>query len=388
MPDPFANYQNEIYLAGVGGVKPVFRISMQELEKAAYEAMSPEARGYVEGGAGSGYTMRANRRAFERIRLVPRMLRGVAQRDLSVQLFGKTLDAPVLLAPIGVQSIVHPEGELPAVRAAAEVGVPIVLSTASSRSIEEVAEASGDNLRWFQLYWPNDEELTRSFIKRAEAAGYEAIVVTLDVAMLAWRPRDLEAAFLPFLRGEGIANYVTDPTFRAALDNPPEEDMSSAVMRWVQVFANPGYTWDDLTMIRESTELPVLVKGVLAADDAERALAAGVDGIVVSNHGGRQVDGAVASLDALPAIVSAVPDGFPVLLDSGVRTGADAIKALALGATAVLLGRPYIWGLALGGDEGVRQVLRSFLAELDLTLALCGCRSLAELGPDSITVPA
>ena len=198
---------------------------------------------------------------------------------------------------------------------------------------------------------------------------------------------DLEAAFLPFLRGEGIANYVTDPTFRAALDKPPEEDMSSAVMRWAQVFANPGYTWEDLSMIRDSTELPVLVKGVLAPDDAERALAVGVDGIVVSNHGGRQVDGSVASLDVLPGIVSAVPDGFPILIDSGVRTGADAVKAIALGATAVLLGRPYIWGLALGGDDGVRQVLRSFLAELDLTVALCGCRSLSELGPDSITVP-
>jgi isopentenyl diphosphate isomerase/L-lactate dehydrogenase-like FMN-dependent dehydrogenase len=385
MTDPFMNYQNEIYLAGLGATRPEFAISMPELEKAAYEAMTPEARGYVEGGAGSGYTMRANRRAFERLRLVPRMLAGVAERDLSVEIFGKTYPAPVLLAPIGVQSIVHPEGELAPARAASSIGVPIVLSTASSHSIEEVAEASGDNPRWFQLYWPNDEELTKSFLRRAEAAGYEAIVVTLDVPMLAWRPRDLQAAYLPFLRGQGIANYVTDPTFRASLGTMPEEDISDAVMRWVQVFANPAYTWDDLKMIRDNTTLPLLVKGVLAPDDARRAVDSGVDGVIVSNHGGRQVDGSVASLDALPGIVSALPDGFPVLLDSGVRTASDAVKAIALGAHAVLLGRPYIWGLALGGEAGVRQVLRSFLAELDLTLALCGHRSFESLGPDSLT---
>jgi len=379
------NYQNEIYLAGLGETRPEFAISVPELEKAAYEAMTPEARGYVEGGAGSGYTMRANRQAFERVRLVPRMLTGVAERDLTVEIFGKTYPAPVLLAPIGVQSIVHPEGELAPARAASSVGVPIVLSTASSHSIEQVAEASGDNPRWFQLYWPNDEELTKSFLRRAEAAGYEAIVVTLDVPMLAWRPRDLKAAYLPFLRGQGIANYVTDPTFRASLGTMPEEDISDAVMRWVQVFANPAYTWDDLKMIRRSTTLPLLVKGVLAPDDARRAVDSGVDGVIVSNHGGRQVDGSVASLDALPEIVKALPDGFPVLLDSGVRTGADAIKAIALGARAVLLGRPYIWGLALGGEAGVRQVLRSFLAELDLTLALSGHRSFESLGPDSVT---
>jgi isopentenyl diphosphate isomerase/L-lactate dehydrogenase-like FMN-dependent dehydrogenase len=313
------------------------------------------------------------------------MLTGVAERDLSVEIFGKTYPAPVLLAPIGVQSIVHPDGELAPARAASSIGVPIVLSTASSHSIEEVAEASGDSPRWFQLYWPNDEELTRSFLRRAEAAGYEAIVVTLDVPMLAWRPRDLKAAYLPFLKGEGIANYVTDPTFRASLSTMPEEDISDAVMRWVQVFANPAYTWGDLKMIRDNTTLPVLVKGVLAADDARRALDNGVDGIIVSNHGGRQVDGSVASLDALPEIVKVLPDGFPVLLDSGVRTASDAVKAIALGARAVLLGRPYIWGLALGGEAGVHQVLRSFLAELDLTLALCGHRSFGSLGPDSFT---
>jgi lactate 2-monooxygenase len=378
----YGDYQNEIYLGGLGDQVPGYPISLQELEKAAYDKMSPEARGYVEGGAGSGYTMRANRTAFERLRLVPRMLRNVAQRDLSVEVFGKTLPAPVLLAPIGVQSIVHPEGEVAVAHGAAEVGMPMVLSTAASNSMEDVAAACKGNTRWFQLYWPNDEALTKSFLARAKDAGYEAIVVTVDVAMLAWRPRDLQGAYLPFLKGEGIANYVSDPTFRAALETSPEEDIGPAVLRWTQVFANPAYTWDDFAMVRDNTDLPVLIKGILHPDDAREAVQRGANGVVVSNHGGRQVDGAIATLEALPGIRAAVPRDFPVLMDSGIRTGSDALKALALGATAVLLGRPYIWGLALGGAEGVTQVLRAFLAELDLTLALSGHASLGELGPE------
>ena len=349
--------------------------------------MTPQARGYVEGGAGSGATMRANREAFDRWRIVPRMLQGVAERDLSVELFGQRYPAPVLLAPVGVQTIVHPEGELAVARAAASTGVPFVLSTASSHPMEDVAAAAGDAPRWFQLYWPNDAELTRSFLRRAEQAGYSAIVVTLDTAMLAWRPADLEQAYLPFLKSEGIANYLTDPVFRAGLEKPPEEDPGAAIMRWVGVFSNPGYRWDDLAMIREATSLPVLVKGVLSPDDARTALDHGVDGVIVSNHGGRQVDGSVAALDALPAIVAEVAGAIPVLLDSGIRGGSDAIKAIALGATAVLLGRPFLWGLALGGDAGVVQVVRGFLAELDLSLGLSGHRSLATLNPE-ILAPA
>ncbi|HEU4480610.1 MAG TPA: lactate 2-monooxygenase [Actinomycetota bacterium] len=381
------NYQNEIYLSGLGGGRPEFPLASVELERAAYEAMSPEARSYVEGGAGAGSTMDANRAAFDRWRILPRMLVDVAERDLSVELFGERLAAPVLLAPIGVQSIVHDEGEIAVARAAAAVGVPMILSTAASYAMEEVAAASGGNLRWFQLYWPNDEALTRSFLERAESAGYRAIVVTVDTAHLAWRPLDLQNAYLPFLKGEGIANYLSDPAFRASLEGPPEEDPMAAVMRWVQVFSNPAYSWDDLALIREHTDLPILLKGILHPEDARRAVDAGMNGVIVSNHGGRQVDGSIATLDALPAVVEAVRSSIPVLLDSGVRSASDALKAIALGASAVLLGRPYVWGLALGGATGVEQVLRAFLAELDLTLALSGHADLSSLR-DGALVPA
>jgi isopentenyl diphosphate isomerase/L-lactate dehydrogenase-like FMN-dependent dehydrogenase len=382
MTEPFANYQNEIYLSGLGDQRPEFPIATQALEKAAYEAMTPQARGYVEGGAGAGYTMRANRQAFDRWRIVPRMLNDVAERDLSVELFGTRYASPLLLAPIGVQTIVHDEGELAVARAAASLDVPFVLSTAASHSIEQVAEAAGDGPRWYQLYWPNDEALTRSFIHRAETAGYSALVVTLDTSLLAWRPADLQEAYLPFIVGEGIANYLSDPTFRDGLEKPPEEDMGAAILKWIGVFSNPGYTWDDLAMIRAATDLPILLKGITAPDDARTAIEQGVDGIIVSNHGGRQVDGAIAALDALPAVVAAVPEAVPVLFDSGIRTASDVIKAAALGARACLLGRPFMWGLALGGEAGVRQVVRAMLAELDLTLALSGHRSLDTVSAD------
>ncbi|MDQ3956313.1 MAG: lactate 2-monooxygenase [Actinomycetota bacterium] len=382
MADDFASYQYEIYLGGLSMQRPEYPISVAELERRAYEEMTPEAHGYVAGAAGSEDTLATNLAAFKRWRVVPRVLRDVGARDLSTQILNTTLPAPILLAPVGVQGIVHKEAELAPARAAASLGLPVVLSTASSRTLEDVAEACGDSPRWFQLYWPNDKELTESFLSRAEAAGYEAIVVTLDTPLLAWRPRDLQNAFLPFLTGEGVANYFSDPVFRAALDKPPEEDLQTAVLHWVRVFADPGNTWERLAFIRDHTSLPLLVKGVLSADDARKAVDGGVDGIIVSNHGGRQVDGAIATLDALPGVVSAVNDSAVVLVDSGIRTGADALKALALGARGVLLGRLYLWGLAVGGEAGVRQVLRSFLAELDLTLALSGCASLGDVGPD------
>jgi lactate 2-monooxygenase len=369
----FASYQNEINLAGMTtGSVPELPIGLADLERAAYEAMSEEARGYVAGGASSEDTIRANREAFRRWRLVPRMLKDVSVRDLSTEVLGTRMAAPVLLAPIGVQSLVHPEAEVAVARAAAALGIPIVLSTVSSRTLEEVAEAGGQGPRWFQLYWPADPELTSSFLERAAAAGYSAIVLTVDTRMLAWRPRDLQRGFLPFLRAEGIANYVTDPVFRGALPGPPEEHQADTVVRWGGLFPNPSTTWKRLREVRDGTDLPLLLKGILHPDDAREALEAGVDGIIVSNHGGRQVDGAIGTLDALPGVVSAVGGRVPILLDSGIRTGADVVKALALGATAVLLGRPYIWGLALGGEDGVRDVLRGFLADVDLTLALCG----------------
>jgi len=331
--------------------------------------------------------MAANLAAFDRWRLLPRMFRGVTSRDLSTTVCGTAVPAPVLLAPIGVLSIVHPEAERAVARAAAALGLPMVLSCSASTSMEDVRAELGDAPGWFQLYWPNDRGIARSLVQRAEAAGYGAIVLTLDTWQIGWRPRDLATGYLPFLVGEGLANYLSDPEFRAGLAKPPEEDPQSAVLRWVQTFADPALTWADLAWLREQTGLPVLVKGVLHRDDVRAALDAGVAGIVVSNHGGRQVDGSVAALDSLPAVVDAVRGRVPVLLDSGVRTGADVLKALALGAAAVLLGRPYVYGLALGGEDGVRHVLRCLLADLDISLALTGHRSLSELTPATL-VPA
>jgi isopentenyl diphosphate isomerase/L-lactate dehydrogenase-like FMN-dependent dehydrogenase len=380
---PLANFQYEIYLGGLGGALPAHPVDIAALEAEARTLLTDGAYGYVAGGAGTEDTMRANLDAFKRWRIVPRMLRDIGVRRLETSVLGTPMPAPVLLAPIGVQSIVHADAEVATAAGAAAAGVPIVLSTASSKPMEEVAAAMGDVPRWFQLYWPSDRELAQSFLRRAEAAGFSAVVVTLDTWLLAWRPRDLQNAYLPFLRGEGIANYLTDPVFRSRLAKPPEEDMQSAVGRFLSVFSDPTVTWDDLAFLRSSTSLPIVLKGILHPRDARRAADAGMDAIVVSNHGGRQVDGAIATLDALPRVVEAVPQ-MPVLLDSGIRCAADAFKALALGARAVFLGRPYMWGLACAGAAGVTAVTRGFLAELDLTLALAGYTSFADVGPDAL----
>ncbi|MBP2472603.1 isopentenyl diphosphate isomerase/L-lactate dehydrogenase-like FMN-dependent dehydrogenase [Crossiella equi] len=379
MTAPHSAYQNEIYLQGLGDVRPAVSTDLTTLEAAARGKLDPGPFGYVAGGAGAGATMRANREAFDRWRIVPRMLRDATQRDLRVTVLGEQLPGPVVLAPVGVQAIVHPDAELATARAAAEVGLPMVLSTASSTSIEDVAAASGSGSRWYQLYWPNDDEVCASLLRRAKAAGYRVLVVTLDTWTLAWRPADLDQAYLPFLRGVGTAIPFSDPAFRAGLAAPPEEDPQMAILRWVQLFTGQDKSWDRLPFLREHWDGPIVLKGVQHPDDARRAVDAGVEGVVVSNHGGRQVDGAVASLDLLPEIAEAVGDRLEVLFDSGVRTGSDVVKALALGARAVLLGRPWVYGLALGGQEGVRHVLRAVLAETELTMALSGYRHPDEL---------
>jgi isopentenyl diphosphate isomerase/L-lactate dehydrogenase-like FMN-dependent dehydrogenase len=367
--------QNAIYLTGAAE----WPISPAEWEARAESALEPQAFGYIAGGAGAEQTMRSNREAFERRRLRPRMLTGNEERDLSVEVLGTRSAAPFLLAPVGVLGIAHPDGELAAARAAAATGVPFILSGAASHSIEEVAEAMGDAARWFQLYWINDRQVAASFVKRAAAAGYGAIVVTLDTPILGWRPRDLSNAYLPFLSGEGCAQFFSDPVFCGYLAKPPAEDMLTAAATMLATFPNLGLTWDDLGWLREQVELPLLVKGVLTAEDAVRARDRGVDGIVVSNHGGRQVDGAVATLDAYLEVREALGDDATVLVDGGVRTGADVLKAMALGADAVLVGRPYAYGLAVGGQEGVEAVIRQLLAETDITLALLGGRSASGL---------
>ena len=372
-----SHVQNEIYVTG----ESPWPVGSSDWEVRAAAKLEPGPFGYIAGGAGEESTMRANREAFERRRLRPRMLRGNTERDLSVEILGTASPFPFLLAPVGVLSIAHPDGELAPARAAAGLSVPFILSSAASHSIEEIAEAMGDAARWFQLYWVSDREIVASLVGRAEAAGYSAIVVTLDTLVLGWRPRDLRNAYLPFKQGEGIAQFTSDPVFLERLPVPPEEDPLVAAGTMLSLFPNLGLTWDDLAWLRERTSLPLLVKGVLTGEDARRALDAGMDGIIVSNHGGRQLDGAVASLDALEEVRAEVGPDVPVLMDGGIRSGADVIKALALGADAVLVGRPYVYALAVGGQEGVAALLTHLAAETDLTLALAGGVSVRELDP-------
>jgi len=365
--------QNAIYIAGE---PPKWPVAAEDWERAARERLSTGAYGYIAGGAGSEATMAANLEAFTRWRIRPRMLAGNASRDISVEVLGLRSPAPFLLAPIGVLSIAHEDGEVGVARAAAASGVPLVLSSAATHSIEEVAATGAP--RWFQLYWVNDREICESFVHRAEDAGYGAIVVTLDTLTLGWRPRDLREAYLPFIKGEGCGQFFSDPVFRSRLDKAPEEDLLTAAATMLATFPNLGLAWSDLDWLRTQTSLPILAKGILTAEDARRAVEHGVDGIVVSNHGGRQVDGAVAALDALVEVRAELPEAV-VLIDGGIRCAADVLKAIALGADAVLLGRPYAYALAVGGQQGVEELIQNLMAEIDLTLALAGGHAIRDL---------
>lgn len=410
--------QFEVYAGGARGELPHVPISFERLERAARTAMSAEGYAYVAGGAGTEETIRANRRAFERWRIVPRTLRDVSRRATAVELFGSRLASPFVLSPIGVLELAHRDADVAVGRAAAAEGIPFVFSNQASVPMEDVARAMGDAPHWFQLYWSTHDALVGSLVSRAEACGCSAIVLTLDTTMLGWRIRDLDLAYLPFLRGKGIAQYTSDPVFLEALQetlrqaSPPRGRITpaalgtlwelagsfpggrldglrsglarAAVRRFVETYSRPSLSWEDLAFLKERTSLPILLKGILHPADAIAAIEHGMDGIVVSNHGGRQVDGSIATMDALPAIVDAVAGRVPVLLDSGVRSGADVFRALALGASAVGLGRPYVWGLAAGGEVGVREVIRNLRADFDLTLGLAGCASVQEIGRDSL----
>lgn len=414
--------QAAVFLSRVRGIPKRVPVNPERLERAARARMSARAYAYVAGGAGREDTVGENRRAFDRIRIVPEVLHDVGNRRLSVRLFGREIPAPVFLAPIGVLELAHPLGDLAVAAAAGELGIPAVFSSQASSPMEDCASILGSSPRWFQLYFSKSDELVRSFVSRAASAGCDAIVVTLDTTLLGWRPRDLDLRYLPFLYGRGIAQYTSDPVFlemlRAAGDmqapgpaeagtgSPPERGagrakinatslsilfsnarrfpggrfsnlLSAAPRRAVETFINiysrPSITWADLAFLRSVTNLPIVLKGILSPADAERAIDSGADAVYVSNHGGRQIDGEIAALDALGPVAARVKGRIPVLFDGGVRTGADVFKALALGATAVGIGRPYVYGLAIAGAAGAREVVENVVAELELTMALAGC---------------
>ncbi|HWJ08585.1 MAG TPA: alpha-hydroxy-acid oxidizing protein [Nocardioides sp.] len=379
----FGDYQIELYLGALGGVLPAHPFDYAELERNALAALPPELRTYVAGGAGDETTQRANVEAFARLALVPRMFRASPERDLSVELFGTRLASPLMLAPVGVVGLCTPDqhGDIHAAEVSAATGVPLIGSTLMSDPLEDVVAATGDTPAWFQLYTPKNRDLAASLVSRAEKAGYRAIVITLDTWVPGWRPRDLGSGNFPQLRGKALANYTSDPVFQEMTG--PDPDPGTVVMTWVGNFGHP-VTWDDLPWLRSLTDLPIVVKGVCHPDDARRALDEGVDGIYCSNHGGRQANGGGAALDWLPGVVEAVDGRGPVVFDSGVRTGADVVKALALGADAVAIGRPYVYALALGGVPGAVHQVRALQAEADLVMAVDGYPTIADLTPDAL----
>lgn len=353
-------------------------VNLEEFEALARERLTPSAYDYYAGGAGDEVTLRRNRQAFERIALAPRVLVDVSRRSLATRALGCDLALPVLVAPTAFHKLAHADGEAATARAARAAGTVMVLSSLSTTAMEDVVAAGGAGRVWFQLYVLKDRGATKALVERAERAGCSALVVTVDAPYLGRRERDVRNRFAlpPGLHVANLAGFG-----RGEL---PQRAAGSGLAAYFEEQLDVSVTWDVLAWLRGVTRLPIVLKGVVRADDAHRAVACGAAGVVVSNHGGRQLDGAVASIEALPRVADAVGGAAEVFVDGGVRRGVDVVRALALGARAVLLGRPVLWGLAAGGEDGVRRVLALLAAELDLALALCGCRSPSEATRDLV----
>lgn len=409
--------QTDIFLGSLRGKNRTIPVSFDKLRIIAKNKMSKEAYAYIAGSAGREVTKKSNRSDFNQWKITPRMLNDVSQCSTEVSLFGRGYPVPFLLAPIGVLDMAHPEADLAVAKASSAENVPFIFSNQASVDMETCSSVMGDSPRWFQLYWSTSNDLVESLVHRAESCGCEAIVLTLDTTMLGWRPRDLDLDYLPFLRGRGIAQYTSDPVFRELMktslgdpDEPPKltwesikalikmaknfpggfwsnlvsEDPRRAVKTFIECYSRPSLTWDDLSFLRSLTDLPILLKGILNPSDARKAIERDMDGIIVSNHGGRQVDGAVSAIEALPDIAKEVNGEIPLLMDSGIRSGSDMFKAIALGADTVLLGRPYTYALAISGEQGVQEVIQNYRAEFELTMALSGCKSVEEINADRL----
>lgn len=409
--------QTDIFLGSLRGKNRTIPVSFDKLRDAAKKKMSKEAYAYIAGSAGRETTKKSNRTDFNQWKITPSMLNDVSECNTDLSLFGHHYPVPFLLAPIGVLDMAHPDADLAVAKAAASENVPFIFSSQASVDMETCSSLMGDSPRWFQLYWSTSDDLVESFVRRAESCGCQAIVLTLDTTMLGWRPRDLDLDYLPFLRGRGIAQYTSDPVFRELMktslgdaDEPPKltwesikaliimaknypggfwsnlvsEDPRRAVKTFIECYSRPSLTWDDLSFLRSLTDLPILLKGILNPCDARKAIERNMDGIIVSNHGGRQVDGAVSAIEALPDIAKEINGEIPILMDSGIRSGSDMFKAIALGADAVLLGRPYTYALAIAGEQGVQEVIQNYRAEFELTMALSGCRSVDEINTDRL----
>ena len=409
--------QTEIFLGSLRGKNKTIPVSFDKLRTIAKKKMSKEAYAYIDGAAGREITKKSNRSDFNQWKIVPSMLNDVSTCNTEISLFGRHYPVPFLLAPIGVLDMAHPEADLAVAKASAAEDIPFIFSSQASVDMETCSSVMGNSPRWFQLYWSTSDDLVESFVRRAESCGCEAIVLTLDTTMLGWRPRDLDLNYLPFLRGRGIAQYTSDPVFRELMktslgdaDEPPKltwesikalikmaqnypggfwgnllsDDPRRAVKTFIECYSRPSLTWEDLSFLRSLTDLPILLKGILNANDARKAIERDMDGIIVSNHGGRQVDGAVSAIEVLPDIAEEINGDIPLLMDSGIRSGSDMFKAIALGADAVLLGRPYTYALAIAGKQGVQEIIQNYPADFELTMTLSGCKSVHEINANRL----
>lgn len=408
----------EVYIRGLAGRKSTIPFALEELERLAAVRLPKKAFDYIKTGSGRHRGVMNNRDGFDSFCIRPSMARGMDEIEMSANVLGTNLPIPFLFAPIGVLGMVHPHGDLEMANASRNNGVPMIISNQASYSIESIAHALGKSQRWFQLYFSKSYELVESLISRAENSGYQAIVLTLDTAILGWRTLDLDNAFLPFLYGKGIANYTSDPVFLNMLRAMPKGGLTNrsfnlsmissvleiyrqfpgglranigsdiplrAVRKFIEIYSKTDLSWEDISWLRQKTKLPVILKGILRPEDAMKALDYGIDGIVVSNHGGRQIDQVISSVDALCAIKKVVPEEYPLILDSGVRTGTDVLISLALGAKAVLLGRPYVYALGIAGAAGVNAYVQQIAAEFEIVMRLCGISNIHQIDPSIVS---